>query len=109
MKFKDIRNWTSGYLGGICEAEPPHDKVETGLYGSPLNFDGAAASKRHVEPKTAQKKLTVKLKPDEEAFCGESTNRPKERIFYIDAADAGNELAAVEYVEDIYKFYKLLD
>ena len=27
----------------------------------------------------------------------------------IDAEDAGNELAAVEYVEDIYKFYKLIE
>ncbi|KAI4353917.1 hypothetical protein L6164_002837 [Bauhinia variegata] len=54
------------------------------------------APKRHVDPKTAQKKLTVKLKPDEEAFCGESTNRPKEQIVDIDTADAGNELAAVE-------------
>lgn len=24
----------------------------------------------------------------------------------IDAADANNELAAVEYVEDLYRFYK---
>jgi hypothetical protein len=27
----------------------------------------------------------------------------------IDAEDVGNELAAVEYVEDIYKFYKLIE
>lgn len=27
----------------------------------------------------------------------------------IDAADANNELAAVEYVEDMYKFYKLVE
>ncbi|KAI4354127.1 hypothetical protein L6164_003029 [Bauhinia variegata] len=43
------------------------------------------------------------------AFCGERTNRPKEKIVDIDAADAGNELAAVEYTEDIYKFYKLTE
>ncbi|CAL5374937.1 unnamed protein product [Camellia sinensis] len=28
---------------------------------------------------------------------------------YIDAADVDNELAVVEYVEDIYKFYKLTE
>ncbi|KAI4317398.1 hypothetical protein L6164_025267 [Bauhinia variegata] len=27
-----------------------------------------------------------------QAFCGESTNKPKEQIVDIDAADAGNEL-----------------
>lgn len=37
------------------------------------------------------------------------TNKPKEQIVDIDAADAGNDLAAVEYVEDIYKFYKLVE
>ncbi|KAI4317389.1 hypothetical protein L6164_025261 [Bauhinia variegata] len=42
-----------------------------------------------------------------QAVCGESTNKPKEQIVDIDAADAGNELAAVEYIEDICKFYTL--
>lgn len=40
-----------------------------------------------------------------QAACG-VTKKPKEEIFDIDAADVGNELAAVEYVEDIYTFYK---
>lgn len=40
-----------------------------------------------------------------QAACG-ITKKPKEQIFDIDAADVGNELAAVEYVEDIYTFYK---
>ncbi|KAG6619649.1 hypothetical protein I3842_Q092100 [Carya illinoinensis] len=42
------------------------------------------------------------------AACG-LTKKPKEKIVDIDAADAGNELAALEYVEDIYKFYKLVE
>lgn len=33
-------------------------------------------------------------------------NKPKAQIVDIDAEDATNELAAVEYVEDMYKFYK---
>ncbi|XP_017254700.1 G2/mitotic-specific cyclin S13-7 isoform X1 [Daucus carota subsp. sativus] len=37
------------------------------------------------------------------------TRIPKEQIVDIDAADANNELAAVEYVEDMYKFYKLVE
>ncbi|KAM4079849.1 hypothetical protein ACJW30_09G146100 [Castanea mollissima] len=42
------------------------------------------------------------------AACG-LTNKPKEQIIDIDAADVGNDLAAVEYIEDIYKFYKLVE
>nr|CAA99990.1 mitotic cyclin [Sesbania rostrata] len=41
------------------------------------------------------------------AACG-LTNKPKE-IIDIDAADTANELAAVEYIEDIYKFYKMVE
>ncbi|XP_074354912.1 G2/mitotic-specific cyclin S13-7-like isoform X2 [Apium graveolens] len=37
------------------------------------------------------------------------TRKPKQQIVDIDAADANNELAAVEYVEDMYKFYKLAE
>lgn len=40
--------------------------------------------------------------------CG-ITNKPKEPVVDIDAADADNQLAASEYVEDIYKFYKLIE
>jgi len=36
------------------------------------------------------------------------TNKPKE-IADIDAGDANNELAAVEYLDDIYKFYKIVE
>ncbi|CAJ2645403.1 unnamed protein product [Trifolium pratense] len=36
------------------------------------------------------------------------TNKPKE-IVDIDAGDANNELFAVEYLEDIYKFYKIVE
>lgn len=40
--------------------------------------------------------------------CGLAT-KPTELIVNIDAADAENELAVVEYVEEIYKFYKLVE
>lgn len=42
------------------------------------------------------------------AACGLS-KKPKEQIVDIDAADVNNELAVVEYVEDIYSFYKLAE
>ncbi|MFS7893716.1 putative cyclin domain, glycosyl hydrolase family 100, Cyclin-like superfamily [Helianthus anomalus] len=38
--------------------------------------------------------------------CG-ITTRPKDPVVNIDEADINNELAEVEYVEDIYTFYKL--
>ncbi|XP_074364547.1 G2/mitotic-specific cyclin-2-like [Apium graveolens] len=37
------------------------------------------------------------------------TKKPKVQIVDIDVADANNELAAVEYMEDMYKFYKLFE
>ncbi|PIA59988.1 hypothetical protein AQUCO_00400697v1 [Aquilegia coerulea] len=40
--------------------------------------------------------------------CG-TTNKPKDLVRDIDAADGNNQLAAVEYVEDLYKYYKLVE
>lgn len=42
------------------------------------------------------------------AACGLS-HKPKNQIADIDAADVNNELAVVEYVEDIYTFYKIAE
>ncbi|KAL6200676.1 hypothetical protein ACLB2K_030457 [Fragaria x ananassa] len=38
--------------------------------------------------------------------CGVA-NKPKEQIVDFDAADVNDELAGVEYVDELYKFYKL--
>ncbi|KAL3347544.1 hypothetical protein AABB24_021291 [Solanum stoloniferum] len=56
--------------------------------------------------KKSGKTLTSTLTARSKAACG-LANRPK--IDDIDAADADNHLAAVEYVEDIYNFYKLTE
>nr|GMC85906.1 G2/mitotic-specific cyclin S13-7-like isoform X1 [Ipomoea batatas] len=40
------------------------------------------------------------------AACGLNIKLPMQKIEDIDAADVYNELAVVEYAEDIYKFYK---
>lgn len=42
------------------------------------------------------------------AACGLS-HKPKVQIVDIDAVDVNNELAVVEYVEDIYNFYKIAE
>ena len=52
--------------------------------------------------------MTSELTATSKVACG-LTNKPKETIVDIDAADAGNDLAAVEYVEDICDFYKLIE
>ncbi|KAH0764497.1 hypothetical protein KY285_000368 [Solanum tuberosum] len=56
--------------------------------------------------KKSGKTLTSTLTARSKAACG-LANRPK--IDDIDAADVDNHLAAVEYVEDIYNFYKLTE
>lgn len=56
--------------------------------------------------KKSGKTLTSTLTARSKAACG-LTNRPKNEIDNIDAVDVDNQLAVVEYVEDIYNFYKL--
>lgn len=41
-----------------------------------------------------------------QAACG---LKPKDLVVNIDATDIDNELAAAEYIDDIYKFYKLTE
>ncbi|OMO67546.1 hypothetical protein COLO4_30104 [Corchorus olitorius] len=54
------------------------------------------------------KTLTAILSARSKAACG-LTNKLKDSIEDIDKADAGNELAVTEYVDDIYNFYKLTE
>ncbi|KAL5059145.1 hypothetical protein RYX36_030749 [Vicia faba] len=61
----------------------------------------------HNSRKKSSRTLTSVLTARSKAACG-LTNKPKE-IADIDAADVNNELAAVEYLDDIYKFYKLVE
>ncbi|KAK6923859.1 Cyclin, N-terminal [Dillenia turbinata] len=68
--------------------------------------------KKENKPSKSSKKkiqsLTSVLTARSKVACG-LTKRPKEEIVDIDSADVNNELAVVEYVEDIYKFYKLAE
>ncbi|PSR86757.1 G2/mitotic-specific cyclin-2 like [Actinidia chinensis var. chinensis] len=68
-------------------------------------------SARKSETRSSRKEvktLTSILTARSKAACG-LTNKPKDPVEDIDAADADNELAVVEYVEDLYKFYKLTE
>ncbi|KAL4567537.1 hypothetical protein LXL04_023124 [Taraxacum kok-saghyz] len=58
------------------------------------------------KPKKPTKSLTSVLTARSKFACG-ITTKPTDPINNIDESDINNELAEVEYVEDIYKFYKL--
>ncbi|KAG8372155.1 hypothetical protein BUALT_Bualt12G0037100 [Buddleja alternifolia] len=69
-------------------------------------------NKEKPEEKSSKKKgptLSSTLTARSKAACGLS-NKPKvPQIVDIDAADVDNHLAVVEYVEEIYKFYKSIE
>ncbi|KAG8367840.1 hypothetical protein BUALT_Bualt16G0114500 [Buddleja alternifolia] len=75
---------------------------------SPDSNEVAEEEKKSVE-KSLKKKaptLTSTLTARSQAAYGLS-KKPKDAIVDIDAADINNDLAVVEYVEEIYKFYKM--
>ncbi|KAK6151349.1 hypothetical protein DH2020_013984 [Rehmannia glutinosa] len=69
-------------------------------------------NKKNAGEKSSKKKaptLTSTLTARSKAACGLS-NKPKaSQIVDIDAADVNNDLAVVEYVEEMYKFYKSVE
>ncbi|KAI3811787.1 hypothetical protein L1987_21519 [Smallanthus sonchifolius] len=67
---------------------------------------GESSSSRKKKP---QSSLTSTLTARSKAACGLSYKPKPKNIIDIDAQDVDNELAEVEYVEDIYKFYKLVE
>ncbi|KAL3620284.1 hypothetical protein CASFOL_035196 [Castilleja foliolosa] len=58
--------------------------------------------------KKPNKTLTAILTARSKAACG-ITKKPKDLAVNIDAADVDDELAAAEYVEDMYNYYKLTE
>lgn len=65
-------------------------------------------TKRQGSSRKDVKTLTSILSARSKAACG-LVNKLNDSIENIDGADAGNELAVTEYVDDIYKFYKLTE
>ncbi|KAH9741824.1 Cyclin-B1-1 [Citrus sinensis] len=63
---------------------------------------------RKISRKEPNKSFTSVLTARSKAACG-LINKPKDLISDIDVTDIDNELAVVEYVDDIYKFYKLTE
>ncbi|XP_051120297.1 G2/mitotic-specific cyclin S13-7-like [Andrographis paniculata] len=75
-----------------------------------ISSDESGSSKRdkNVRLKKPGKSLTSTLTARSKAACG-IANKPDDLTLDIDAADVNNELAAVEYVEDMHKYYKLAE
>ncbi|KAH9607923.1 hypothetical protein KSS87_023359, partial [Heliosperma pusillum] len=71
-----------------------------------VNTEKSAAAKK--KNKKQLPTMTAVLTARSKAACGLS-NKPKEQTVDIDASDADNELAVVEYIEDLYHFYKLAE
>ncbi|XP_004295213.1 PREDICTED: G2/mitotic-specific cyclin S13-7-like [Fragaria vesca subsp. vesca] len=58
-------------------------------------------------PRKEVKTLTSILTARSKAMACGDANKPKEQIVDFDKADVNDELAGVEYVDELYKFYKL--
>ncbi|GKA08268.1 ubiquitin carboxyl-terminal hydrolase, partial [Tanacetum coccineum] len=84
----------------VANAQKPKAEVgEAALKNLTLD----SVKRRSIKP---PKSLTAVLSARSKVACG-ITARPKDPMVNIDASDINNELAETEYVEDIYKFYKL--
>ncbi|KAI3853966.1 hypothetical protein MKW92_012050 [Papaver armeniacum] len=68
-------------------------------------------SQTHHKSSKKKKVITMSsvLDARSKAAQGGIADKPKESIIDIDGPDADNHLAAVEYVDDLYKFYKLTE
>ncbi|KAG1365493.1 G2/mitotic-specific cyclin S13-7 [Cocos nucifera] len=70
--------------------------------------ESESSSSRSKPSKKKVHSLTKVLTARSKAACG-VTDKTKELVHDIDAPDANDQLAVVDYVEDIYKFYKLAE
>ncbi|KAK3218080.1 hypothetical protein Dsin_012050 [Dipteronia sinensis] len=91
----------------VIEISP--DTIEQVENNVPDNKNKNKEVAQIVSKKKPQPTLTSVLTARSKAACGVLVNKPKEKIIDIDAADANNDLSGVEYVDDIYKFYKLVE
>ncbi|XP_057956204.1 G2/mitotic-specific cyclin S13-7-like [Malania oleifera] len=70
-----------------------------------ITVTGQKSSERSSKKKAKAAAFSSILTARSKAAC-EVANKPKDPVVNIDAEDANDELAVVEYVDDIYKFYK---
>nr|AAC61889.1 cyclin [Lupinus luteus]AAD31790.1 mitotic cyclin B1-3 [Lupinus luteus] len=90
----------------VVEKPKPREAVEISPHEEVQKNKSVVKKKEGGENKKKPQTLSSVLTARSKAACG-LTKKPQEQIIDIDANDSGNELAALEYIEDIYKFYKL--
>ncbi|KAL1555136.1 G2/mitotic-specific cyclin S13-7-like isoform X2 [Salvia divinorum] len=73
-----------------------------------ISSDKGESCKSGRKEKKPTKAFTSILSARSKAACG-VTKKPKDAVVDIDAGDSKNELAAAEYVEDMYNYYKLTE
>ncbi|CAD5186788.1 unnamed protein product, partial [Musa acuminata subsp. malaccensis] len=74
-----------------------------------ISPDKNEESKQASCSRSSRKKITALtsvLTARSKAACGLLTDKPKDLMIDIDSADTEDQLAVVDYVEDIYTFYK---
>ncbi|KAG6679051.1 hypothetical protein I3842_14G111400 [Carya illinoinensis] len=77
------------------------DEEDEGNCAGGRKSRGRGGSSKKENVRTFTSTLTARSK----AACG-LTNKPKDPVENIDVSDVDNELAVVEYVDDMYNFYK---
>ncbi|KAL4587343.1 hypothetical protein LXL04_000212 [Taraxacum kok-saghyz] len=88
---------------------PPVPENVTVIEISPDTQEEKKSGSSSLRNKKPQSSLTSTLTARSKAACGLNYKPKPANIVDIDAQDIDNELAEVEYVEDIYKFYKLVE
>ncbi|KAG9454854.1 hypothetical protein H6P81_007758 [Aristolochia fimbriata] len=90
----------------VKQKESAKPKEETVIEISPDTVEDKTKSERASARKkaSARKTLSSVLTARSKAACGLTT-----KIHDIDRADSEDQLAVVDYVEDIYKYYKLVE
>ncbi|KAI3862840.1 hypothetical protein MKW98_008680 [Papaver atlanticum] len=93
--------------------KPPQKEVVVVKPVIEIRLDAEEADKekpgtQESSVKDVQNSTSV-LSPSSKVACGLADVTKKGQIVDIDAGDVGNQLAAVEYVKDLYKFYKLAE
>ncbi|KAE9614876.1 hypothetical protein Lal_00036144 [Lupinus albus] len=86
----------------ISSDDEEEEKEKQAVKGGRKEIERVAA--RGKNSKAFSSVLSARSK----AACG-LTHKPKDLVEDIDVADIANELAAVEYLDDIYMFYKLTE
>ncbi|KAF3453137.1 hypothetical protein FNV43_RR03572 [Rhamnella rubrinervis] len=92
----------------VSVAAKPVEAVKSALERpKPERIEGSSRkTKERISKKNFKVAFSSVLSARSKAACG-LASKPKDPVVDIDAEDVSNELAVVEYIDEIYEFYKL--